>query len=76
MGGICSFQGYVSQRGLVYLGFVGAPFTWSHGLTVGTRRAARLDRGICNDAWIRLFQRHKSNILFIHTAIIACFSSS
>lgn len=56
MGGTSScFQNWVMSRALIDLGFIGPPFTWSHGKTVETRRAARLDRGLCDDGWRHLF---------------------
>lgn len=53
------FQNWVGERGLLDLGFIGNKFTWRHGRSVETRRAARLDRALCCDAWRRLFPSAK-----------------
>lgn len=45
----------MGSMGLIDLGFVGAAFTWSHGMNMENRRAVRLDRAVCDDAWCRLF---------------------
>lgn len=37
----------------------GAAFTWSHGFSSATRRAARLDRALCDDVWRCLFPSAK-----------------
>lgn len=50
-----SFVEWVMKKGLINMGYTGQKFTWSHGVNVETRRAARLDRGLCNDEWTRSF---------------------
>lgn len=50
-----SFQSWVTKKGLVDLGYEGAAFTWNHGRSSETRRAARLDRALCDDSWRRLY---------------------
>lgn len=45
------FKSWVRGRGLIDMGFVGSQFTWKHGNTVESRRAARLDRALCCDEW-------------------------
>lgn len=50
-----SFAAWVKHKGLIDLGFIGQPFTWMHGSSVETRKAARLDRGMCDSEWRRLF---------------------
>lgn len=40
-------EAWVSQKGMVDLGYDGAAFTWSHGTSFQTSRAARLDRALC-----------------------------
>lgn len=34
------YQDWINEEGLIDLGFVGQPFTWSHGKSVGTRKSA------------------------------------
>lgn len=33
------------------MGYIGNPFTWHHGTSVETRKAARLDRILCCSEW-------------------------
>lgn len=42
-------------RGLIDLGYVGLLFTWNHGSNVDIWCSARLNRGLCDDSWRRLF---------------------
>lgn len=51
------FANWVSQRGLIDLGFIGQSFTWNHGGSLSTRHSARLDRGMCDDQWRRIFPK-------------------
>lgn len=53
------FIDWVEQRGLIDLGYIGSIFTLRHGSTEECRRAARLDRGLCNDGWRKLFLEAK-----------------
>lgn len=50
-----SFGSWVGKNDLLDLGFVGSYFTWSHGRSVETKRAASLDRALCCDEWKREF---------------------
>lgn len=54
-GASSSFQEWATQRVLVYLSYVGATFTWNHGVAVETRRSACLARGTYDDAWRHFF---------------------
>lgn len=58
----CNFANWVERNGLINLRFIGNQFTWNHNAHVDTRRSARLDRGLCNDEWRRLF----SSVVIIH----------
>lgn len=49
------FQSWVGDRGLIDLGCVGSWFTWSYGQSMETRRAARLDKGLCCVEWRSMF---------------------
>lgn len=49
------FIEWVDHNGLIDLGFIGQAFTWKHGNSAETRKAARLDRGLCDSEWRRLF---------------------
>lgn len=44
-----SFQTWTEKKGLIDLGYEGVAFTWSHGVSKIIRRAARLDRIMCDD---------------------------
>lgn len=60
-GGVSSsFVEWVEHNGLINLGYSGLAYTWSHGTTMETRRAGRLDRGICDVEW-----RHKFPSAFV-----------
>lgn len=41
--------------GLVDLGYIRPTFTWNHGASVDTRSSVRLDRGLCDDEWRKIF---------------------
>lgn len=41
-----SFKDWVDRNGLIDIGYVGSCYTWSHGTSVETRRAARMDRAL------------------------------
>lgn len=43
-----SFVEWVERKGLIDLGYVGPKFKWSHRVESETRRAARLDRSLCD----------------------------
>jgi len=51
-----NFNNWIENNGLIDLGFSGTQFTWSRGLNPDTRKYARLDRGLCNQAWRMRFQ--------------------
>lgn len=55
-GASTSFVEWVDWKGLINLGFSGAVFTWNHGSDISQKRSARLDKGICDEDWRRLFQ--------------------
>lgn len=50
-----SFGNWIDKNALIDLRYVGIRFTWSHGISIEMRRAARLDRALCCDEWRRLF---------------------
>lgn len=50
-----SFQNWVEYSGLLDVGFSSNRFTWSHGMTMESRKAARLDRALCCVEWRMLF---------------------
>lgn len=56
------FASCVDRRALVDLGFVGARFTWSHGVEVEMRKLARLERDVCYDIWWWVFPLPSSSI--------------
>lgn len=49
------FQNWVMRSGLIDLGDTGSPFTWRHGISIETRKAARLNRALGYDKWRCLF---------------------
>lgn len=53
--GSCSFKNLVGEIGLLNISFIENRFTWSHGIILETRRAAKLDRALCRDEWRRMF---------------------
>lgn len=46
-GTLSSFESWVEYNGLLYVGYSGNKFTWSHGVNMETRKAARLDKAPC-----------------------------
>lgn len=54
-GTLSIFQSWVSSRGLMDMGWIGPPFTWNQGNSIDTRKAACLDRGLCDGEWRHLF---------------------
>lgn len=48
------FRTFVSDTGLLDLGFVGYPFTWRNQRADGGIQE-RLDRGLATDQWINLY---------------------
>lgn len=73
-GASSSFQAWVRQQGLVDLEYDGAAFTWSHGTSIQTRRAACLDGAICDVDWRNLFSsaqvRHLAHAYSDHCPIL------
>lgn len=69
-----SFAKWVTQRGLIDLGYSGQKFTWCHGGSIGTRRAARLDRSLCDGEWRRSFPaagvKHLSHLHSDHCPLL------
>lgn len=57
-----SFQSWTEGKGLLDLGYQGPAFTWWHGVNLSTRKAARLDRALCDDVWRCLFPAAELNI--------------
>ena len=45
------FRQWIENNGLIDLGFSGPKFTWTRVVSRDTRKEARLDRALCNDAW-------------------------
>lgn len=50
------FQEWTNRKGMINLGYVGAVYTWSHGVSVPNPRVAHLDRAMCDDVWRRLYR--------------------
>lgn len=44
-----SFVSWLEHKGHIDMGFSGQIFTWHYSTSVETRRATRLDRGLCDD---------------------------
>lgn len=49
------FVDWVTDDGMIELGFNGPRYTWSHGNIATQRRNAHLDRSLCNEQWRHLF---------------------
>lgn len=62
------FNDWITDEGLVDLGYTGTPFTWSRGKDSTTFRAARLDRVLCSIDWLDVFPH--ANV----TNLLACNS--
>lgn len=69
-GASSSFQNWTGERGLLDIGFIGNRYTWIRGISLETRRTARLDRALCFHAWRRMFSsttvRHLSHTHLDH----------
>lgn len=50
-----SFQKWVAGRGLINVGFIGSKYTWSHEVSMETRKSAILDKALCCIEWRRMF---------------------
>lgn len=70
VGASTSFQNWVRRNSLIDLGYIGNQYTWRHGVSVETWKAARLNRALRCDDWRRLFPsaivRHLSHAHFDH----------
>ena len=68
------FKYWIENNGLLDLGYSGPKFTWSRGLSLGTRKEARLDRALCNAQWRLKFQegavRHLIRIGSDHSPLL------
>ncbi|XP_019164336.1 PREDICTED: uncharacterized protein LOC109160503 [Ipomoea nil] len=68
------FTDWISRESLIDLGFRGSQFTWRRGTTVGTFKAARLDRCLCTEAWLDIYPEaavtHLSNFSSDHNPIL------
>ena len=51
----------IENNGLIDLGFPSPKFTWARGLSLQTRKQARLDRALCNIEWRSRFQEVEVN---------------
>jgi hypothetical protein len=49
------FRHFINSHGMVDLGFMGNPFTWSNNRAGNCLIKERLDRGFANTDWIKLF---------------------
>lgn len=58
-----SFNACIRDCNLLDLGFAGPPFTWSRGYL-----KERLDRVLCNDAWLSMFPESSVTHLPIPTS--------
>ena len=50
------FKAWIENSGLIDLEYSGPKFTWARGLSIATRKEARLERALCNMAWRVRFQ--------------------
>jgi hypothetical protein len=50
----CPFKQFIDHFGLVDLGFVGNPFTWSNNRQGAASINERLDRGLASLSWIHI----------------------
>ncbi|XP_073151932.1 uncharacterized protein [Henckelia pumila] len=53
------FSEWIFNQDLIDMGYVGSKFTWIRGLSSNTYKGARLDRGVCNVDWKKLFPEAK-----------------
>lgn len=64
----------MEDRSLIDVGFIGSKFSRRHGVSLKTRKAARLDQALCCEEWRRLFPaavvRHLSHSLSDHFSIL------
>lgn len=71
-----SFVHWVGQRRLIDLGYTGQKYTWNHGGEAGSRRSARLDRGMRNEEWRCAFPmeivRHLPHSYSDHCPLLFC----
>ena len=51
-----NFLHWINNHCIIDLAFSGPQFTWSWGKSIHVRKAACLDRGLCNDLWRMEFQ--------------------
>ena len=50
----CPFRSFIDQFGMIDVGFVGNPFTWSNNRQGLENFKERLDRGLASPAWVHL----------------------
>lgn len=76
--GAGSFARWMDRNHMVDLGYVGADFTW-RGIRNGEEILERLDRGLCNIAWIHefpeAFVQHVARIKSNHCPMLICMNS-
>lgn len=64
----------MDRYGLIDLGFIGSRYTWSHGLSVETKKTTRSDRAVCCNQWRRRFPgalvRHLSHAYSDHCPVL------
>lgn len=74
---LCS---WVDRNALIDLGFAGSCFTWVHGNSIETRKAARLDRALCCNKWRRQFPgamvRHLTQAYSDHCPVMLSLNGS
>lgn len=74
------FRETLTHIDLIYLGFIGYPFTWTNKREVPHNTKLQLDRGVTNPKWCDAFPFHQIKHLTVrrsdHLAILASFSAN
>lgn len=74
------FNNWVSNEGLVDMGYVGSRFTWRRGVNERTFRGARLDRGLGSVEWLEMYPctkiTHLPAMKSDHTPLLLSFDEN
>lgn len=74
---VCRFDG---EQGAYWHGFYWAELTWNHGISIETRRSARLDRRLCDEQCWNIYPeasiRRLHHSYFDHCSLLLKFESS
>lgn len=57
------FNDWIEDMELLEIEFTAAAHTWARGLSLETRKSARLDRALCNTKWGLRFDQAKAKHL-------------